>query len=451
MEEFEYVGKWWLPEKPDKKVSGKLMFHPAEGFKLELVGLREEFQDFDKQLQPIILGVTLDDKIKSITLYNCSNDGAKTITRENCELLSLLFYTDVAFIGAHFQKPEDIKFKILYVDYLYLDEWVNISGFTINPQNLFNADEIVIKYKKPDPIQAVIGDYKIILEFKPIYPLSLPIARKEACIKQKTYIKIESSKDISLDECRKIINSVKDFLSFVIAESVYPLTVHGMGANQQVPVEVYYGRFIEIPKAIKKLFPDNILFTFADISDRFAEILKNWIEKVKILEPAYYLYFGTLYNTKMYLEHQFLNLIQALEAYHRQKYNGEYENYKPIYNEFKKIVDSSNIDRSFKDALEERLKYLNEYSLTKRLKELFKKYHIIHDFIIDKDNFIHKVVNTRNYLTHYSGKPQNIAAAEEELYNIIQKLKIILQICFLKDLGFNDEEIKNALNRYYNH
>ena len=44
MEEFEYKGKWWLPEKPDEKLSGILKFHPVTGARLELVGSFIEFK-----------------------------------------------------------------------------------------------------------------------------------------------------------------------------------------------------------------------------------------------------------------------------------------------------------------------------------------------------------------------------------------------------------------------
>lgn len=37
-DEFEYAGHWWLPENPDNKVSGTLIFS-KDGIKLELIGL----------------------------------------------------------------------------------------------------------------------------------------------------------------------------------------------------------------------------------------------------------------------------------------------------------------------------------------------------------------------------------------------------------------------------
>jgi len=143
-------------------------------------------------------------------------------------------------------------------------------------------------------------------------------------------------------------------------------------------------------------------------------------------------------------------MTQAIEAYHRHKFEGKYlsdKDYKPIYNRFKEIIKVLDIEDSFKDALKSKLKYGNEYSLRKRLKDLFVKYRdITQNFIKDEDNFVNRIVDTRNYLTHYDKKLKNIAEGRD-LYRITQKLKKILQICLLSELGFIKEEIQSMFLR----
>lgn len=65
----------------------------------------------------------------------------------------------------------------------------------------------------------------------------------------------------------------------------------------------------------------------------------------------------------------------------------------------------------------------------------------------DKKSFINKVVNTRNYLTHYDQGLKNQAAGDEELVHIIQKLKLLMEICLLSELGFSLDEIKSLLSK----
>ena len=431
MDKFEYKGRWWLPDKPEKQVSGTLRFTPNEGAILDLIG---SFRDTKDTLKPeIILGIS---NGKKITLHKCFETKPNNVSVPE----SLSFYADEVFVGAHFQKSEDIKFRKLCIRYSYLDEWVNIFEF-----NITDEKEMVIKYKKPEPIQASIGeDYKIFIVFQ------VTIVQKETSIKQRTYIRIEPSVEKSLEEYWNIMRLIQNFLSLGVTEPVYPLTITGRTEANNSPVEIYY-HSPEISKVPKTL---GMLFTFKDISDRFEIFLKNWFEKADTLGPVYDLYFGTLYNPRMYLQHQFLSLIQAIEAYHRRKFEGKYlsdEKYEPIYKKFERIINKLGIEDPFKDALKSKLKYGNEYSLIKRLKDLFEKYREIFDnFIDDRDAFINKVKDTRNYLTHYDKKLRSIADGED-LYRITQKLKTILQICLLHELGFDKEEIKSMFlrNRRY--
>lgn len=203
IEKFAYKGKWWLHDKPQKQISGTLRFTPVEGAVLDLIGSFKDLQDMNKMLETeIILGVSSDGR--NITLHNCFE------TESNFSSSGLLissFYANEVFVGVHFQRPKDIKFKSLSIHYSYLDEWVNISGFNIQHRN-----GVLIEYKSPESIQAIINDdLKIFIDFYTAYP-TISIVQKEACIKQKAYIKIEPSEDKSFDEYLNIMYSIQKFL-----------------------------------------------------------------------------------------------------------------------------------------------------------------------------------------------------------------------------------------------
>lgn len=450
IEEFEYKGIWWLPSKPEEQISGTLKFTPEKGAVLDLIGSFKNITDMNKMLEPeIIIGISSNGK--NITLHKCFE------TKSNLSFPGLLtssFYANIVFVNAHFQKTEDIKFKNLSVHYLYLDEWVNVSGFDI--QHLFDKKEVVIRYKLPEPIQAAIDDYKILLDVRATGPTH-SIVQKEASIKQRTYVRIEPSVEKSFDEYLNILHHIQNFLSLGIMEPVYPLTIEGITEmnketiNDKVynpPVKIY--RLSDIPKAPKKLLPFDMLFTFKDISHKFELFLKNWFEKADLLETVYNLHFGTLYNPRMYLGHRFLSLIQAIESFHQRIHGGKYlsvEEYKLIYDALVNAIPDW-VRSDLKDRLKEYLKYGREFSLRKRLKEIFDKYQeIIDRFIGDENAFIEKVVDTRNYQTHHDEDLKERAAGGEELYRLTQKLKMLLEVCFLTELGFSSEEIKALFSR----
>ncbi len=452
MDELEYKGVWWLPDKPEKKVCGILRFTPNEGAILDLIGSFKDIKEMNKRLNPeIILGASSNGK--NITLHKCFE------TESNLSIpgsLTSSFYANEVFVGAHFQKSEDIKFRGLSIRYSYLDEWIGISGFDIQ---YFDKKEVVIKHKQSEPIQASIGeDCIIFIDILAAMHSVHSIVQKEMSIEQRTYLRVKHPVEKSLDEYWSIIRQIQNFLSLGIAEPVCPLEIIGeTEANKEIiSVKIYY-HLPEISEAFKTIYPHDMLFTFKDISDRFEMLLKNWFEKASTLEPVYDLYFGTLYNPWMYLQHQFLSLIQAVEAYHRRKFEGKYqsdEDYKPTYEKFKKFINGLDVDPSFKEALKSKLKYGNEYSLRKRLKDLFEQYNeVLNGFIEDKNDFINKVVDTRNYLTHYDEDLKDKAVDGEQLYYVTQQLKVLIVICLLSELDFNFKEIKDliARNRKYKH
>jgi len=447
MEEFEYKGIWWLPDNPEKQISGTLTFTPSEGAVLDLIGSFEDIKDMNKMLEPeIILGTTSNGK--NITLHKCF-ETKSSVSLPGFQISS--FYANVIFIGAHFQKSEDIKFKNISVHYSHLDEWTNISGFDIQ---YLPEREVAVKYKVPESIKASINDdYNIHIIFRAEYPVRSTV-QKEANIKQITYIKIEASQEKILEEYWKTMYQIQNFLSLGVMSPVYPLTIEGTTeVNKTIiesktyypPVKIVY-RLGDVRIVSKTLLPFDMLFTFRDISDRFEGFLKNWFGRAELLEPVYDLYFGTLYNPRMYLQHWFLSLVQAIESYHRRVMKNHEL---PEEEHNKRIAEIlSMAPEKHVDWLKGELVYSNEPSLRSRLREIFEKYSdIVKDFIEDKDAFIQKVVITRNYLTHYDSNLKEQAAKGKELYQVTQKLRISLEICLLTELGFSLEDIRNLFSR----
>ena len=276
-EEFEYVGMWWLPDKTEKQVCGTLRFTSGEGTVLDLIGSFhfKEIKGMTKRsgemLKPeIILGMSSNGE--KITLHKCFETNRK-FSSSGFEKSS--FYANEIFIGAHFQKKEDMNFKNISIHYPHLDEWVNKSGF----YRLHEPDskEEIIKYKQPESVQATISDdYKIFIDFRSTLSI---IIRKEESIKQRIYIRIESSEEKSWDEYLNILYHIRNFLSLGITEPVYPLAIEGITEankemkNEKAPIKIFY--HLNIPKAPKTLIRYDMLFTLEDISDRFEVFMRN--------------------------------------------------------------------------------------------------------------------------------------------------------------------------------
>jgi hypothetical protein len=151
----------------------------------------------------------------------------------------------------------------------------------------------------------------------------------------------------------------------------------------------------------------------------------------------------------MYVEHRFLSMVQAVESYHRQAIGGEYltpEAYKPVYSALVAAIPPTE-NSAFIAALKNRLRYHYQLALRKRLEDLVDLYGALASPVLPgPTTFVTRVVDTRNYLTHYDQDLRSRAATGlGHQFNLIQRLRVLLEVCFLCELGLPQEAVKKMI------
>lgn len=446
-DKFRYEGKWWLPENSGKKIEGKLEYdgenHPTLQLKnsffqngsTQILGMIDKFV-------PILFGETQEKYL--ITLYHCTIlPGISGFGEDSGDEIFPVF----VFKGGHFSPREKI-FKAIIGDFSHIGKFLN-CGIT-SPS--YQEDEIKINYRKLKPFEISIDNgVRIIIKKEPVYFQryeNIPVQG----IEEKTFVELNFSESKNYEDCYHQLNLLQTFLSFLIGEPIYPLSTRLKTKNkmQENEIEVFY----KIPKRENLKLKKDLWRQILSSPDKIKIFLKNWINKAEILEPVYNLYVKVLDTSKPFSVDDFITLIIALEIYHRRVYDGKYvedENFKEIRKRIEKSIPT-NISKDFKDAIKNRIEYLNEFSLRKRLKNLFKKYeNILKNFIKNKDAFIDCVCNTRNYFVHYDKNYKNVATGEK-LYWLFTAVKILVEICFLTNLGeYKEEDIKIILHSRYSY
>lgn len=428
MESFECEGTWWIPNN-NNEIYGKLKFDAQNGAELKTIGhFKNEIDELDLKRYEIILGKT--DK-GPITLLNSIENKSHVgyINKTN-------LYVKIILIGHLFEKKEDIKFKKVSFSFLNLDEWANLSGIHKKLGNNYP----IFYFKRPQPISAKVQDLKIHIRFLGYNKID----QFNAEIRQKTVFVIENINEIELNDFIFNLGSqIRNFLTLGIGKATVPTDIQAWTLDDK-DLKVYY-RTNSFNKKYENILNRDMFFSLDDI-ENFEIIIKNWLIDYDKLRPVYSAYFGTVTNSKMFLEQEFLSLIQALESYHRRMMGGAYmdkDDYKP-YAESLYSQISSDISSSHRSSLKNRIKYGYEFSLRKRLKEIIEKYNSIASPIIsNKEHFIEDVVNTRNYFTHLddNGKESAVLGILD-LDKLTRKIKFLLEICFLEELGFEFERIQ---------
>jgi DNA repair exonuclease SbcCD ATPase subunit len=380
-------------------------------------------------------------------LYRCFEITSQSNLRKT---ISCTIHSDIVFVGAHFHKEAEIKLIGMDIHYSHLNEWARMTGF--RQRKYTKTTPISISYKLPKPrVLGNFGDYKASIYVRAHHSMS---GHREETIKEQTFIGIEARKEKTLDEFRKIERHLHNFLSLAVKHPVYPLLIEVKakgktldigGRKEYLPIDIHWKLdWTAYQKGERDLVHDEMLFTPEAAKPGLRRCMRNWFNKEKRLKPVYDLYFAILYNPRLYLEHRFLSAAQALETYHRRTMKNSQIDSKEHKKRVKNILKAA--PPEFKDWLEQKLEYSNEPSLRRRLREIISaNAEPMKLFIKDEKGFIQKVWVTRNYLTHYDPKLEGAAVKDNELYEITEKLRRMIEICFLKELGFDSIMMKDLV------
>lgn len=359
------------------------------------------------------------------------------------------FSVGVFYVGCHFTKREDIKFTRLSVRYSQLKEWLREGLFHYEEsKNEEGLSEHVWKLTMPKVKEIFLDKSKISIGYG--FATSFGGAWETPKFEAHTGISIDVSDKMHIDDFFPIAYDLKNFLTLAMGDEVSILAIEGTNKSikEYGTIQISYRKRISNQKLFS--FP-HVPFLYKSISERPDFYLQNWFNLIEKIKPTYDLFFGTVYNPHLYPTHTFLNLAQALESYHSRISDNEVmcdESFKELLSPILNII--SKIPKpELRQHFKSRAEFMNNKSLRTRIEELFEEYgELFMPFIDNKGKFIRKVVNTRNYYTHYGKHSEKRAAKVLELPFLSNKLRFMLIVIFLKEIGFDDKVTKQALRAY---
>ncbi|MEE0025251.1 HEPN domain-containing protein [Methanobrevibacter sp.] len=353
----------------------------------------------------------------------------------------------IDYLLKNYHNETNLNFKEINIKFLNLEEWIGIKTFKTEYEN--NVHMITTH---DEDITFNLQKFNMTFNLKSKITESLD----SFCIKPNYSIKIKYGRETNIKQILKDITLIKKFLIFLMYNNteIKRITCNIDNENYQLnEIEIHSKLF---NTDVDKLNRHDILIHIEEIKNK-PYIFEKWFEINKKYKPLFDIYFMNFLTTP-YLEYQFLSNTQALEAYLRK--NEQYEDnymsiteYENIKKEFSKFIEKLDISKDHKESLKSRIRYGNEISLRKRLKELINElneYKIINKLINgNKNKLIVDIVDARNYFTHYD-KSSNYKKNNEKLLKLNYKLKILMELCILKELGFENEFIDTKLEIKYN-
>ena len=450
-EKLEKAGYFWLPSTPERKIPGTLIIRDGGNIELEVVGLFDEsIEGLNKTLYGQhelgrIVGHI--EKFGLVTLDGCFY---KTTNVSFGGISKSSVYVNKALLGVAYNENEEILFNTFKFSVEGIDEWVGISGIKVEHQYENKTASII--YSPPEEISVNLNNgMKLLITFSWTLP-GFPNIR-EAKITQKTFFKLVSIHGLPLDDFISSAYKITTLVGFAVDKTVCieqvsatsDEIVQNVGNDKTIPapISIYYPSlpFTEIEPEIDW---HRILFRFVQIKDDFERIVNNWFKAYDQIDPALNLYFSAKARVHKYVDGRFLALVQGLESYHRRTSNEKYMD----DTTFETIVNNliENCPKKYREWLSGKLHYANEISLAHRIKKIIEPFKNFFGSSKDRKNLVRKIVDTRNYLTHYDESLKSRAATGRELWLLCLRMEAIFQLHLLRMLGFTNKQIETIFN-----
>lgn len=446
-----FKGSWWLPENPDNKVIGTLKISNKK-ILLELEGKL-------KVDEPIFLlnGKTTD-KI-DITLLDCYiENGLVTTISDGAEIFETIINCNYAFVGIAYKNEEDIKFDEISARYSYFTGWTGIKRPEITHKNsLISIDNLeyhTISTILEDGTEIILKNYWFPDYFTSHYT-------DEINLKKYSDVGFKFKYSLLFKNCLEYIFYFGNFVSISLRKSAGVLEIFLPKIEDiKKRIQIYCNFYEDYEE--NRLVYHNALFTLKEIEDNFGTYLYNFFKKKEIIKYIVDVYCEIIKSKITYISEEFLLYTRLLEAYHRC--NPEMESF---YLDTKKFRESKKI---VLDLIEKYLPGLKKWvsgaidnsnykSFSSMLREIINSIkYILIAFAFDKrtvDIFIKKVKDARNMLTHPRDEDEEKNNEYVKfIYPMTKKLEIVLLSLTLKEIGFEDEKVKNILMskselRYY--
>jgi len=269
------------------------------------------------------------------------------------------------------------------------------------------------------PFKSLRGDntlpykinFEVDLDDKTIFKIGQTASSYSSLLSSETheieFFKIEWKDSISIELARKYQRSINHFLQLCMGKPVYPSNFMLTINNEQCDYFPYWTYNI---KSLLNEFPDSYgaKIKYFDVKDDFKQIISKWVE---LWLKTYRIMFDffNIFESKISLETQFTELCNVSQKFY---------------------TATNSDDPDFGSKL--------RWFLENCPSEIKNK--------IEDNNFIRKILDTRDYNVHGDGRPRtNLVTDPQELLSMIHDMISLIEIFLMSQVGMNE----NCKNKVY--
>jgi len=425
----ENIGLWYLPSNPTERLTGTLTIEEDNVCKLKMAHNFNGLSGVGVNELPIIHGILSNGK--EVTLVN----SIKTNERWGFPGFPVSVWTcSLAVIGGLYNEANDIAISEIKATYESLNLWLNKRPFEINANPA--SSELFMHYKMPDVIKIENTNFNIEFTYKVNSSGNL-YSKFE--VSQTEFVKFLFKESVHYREAINVVDDFSNFLTLCIGKSVncenfFAKDTHGKDITLLLRAQ---------KDNSAKVKENEIIIKFSYIEDSFETCIQTWSAKKELLEPIIH-YFVEAHEKGFHVPMSFLKVVQALEAFSRRmRHNKIWSD-----EEFKEMIERITLQLHAEDDKKLISGLIsNEPRLRQRLNEILSEVNDVFEISSKKrSSYIYKIVNTRNYFTHFDESLKEKILDVDTMYYITKYLKLVLRVLLLRELGINNDLIKQRMS-----
>jgi hypothetical protein len=387
-----------------------------------------------------------------VTLFNCNGLG---IEHSPLGVSEITLNAHQILKGLHVRDAETSVFRSARISFRGLEAWMHIYGFDIKGESDSQNYEIV--YKRPSDLTFELPENTNgALSFwnsRPYFP------GPEIKLLQDNYLRLDFEQPQSFEIISKLAWKFQRLLTLLIWQKTtikwfFMEVDPKVGAQPNLEDEVISNEVqVFHRQASFGSEEDEIhLFPFHSILPSLEIMITRWYQLEEDIRPIIDILYTNIGASNEYVQNNFLNMVQAVEAYHRRRLQDTVGLKKANSAQVMRILNLISDDMD-KEWLRPRLDFSYEPSLRNRLKTLFEDHGDV--IVVDlKENkkglgiLINFIVEKRNYFTHYDPSLEKKDVDIGKLIQCVDVLKMLLTVLLLKEMGLTEDFIRTSIMQH---
>lgn len=334
------------------------------------------------------------------------------------------------------------SFHALRIELKGLEEWLRLESIQVNYEFL---DENHTEYKvshnnhefEYQTPRAKVSVENLILGVSPIRFSDLPVA--EVNIRESYWLVYTPIKETTLGELRTALTEIEGLIALLVGQYFHVDWPKFVGTDGEFETWCTLYSF-RGPKG-EALPPWIFLWTtFTVLQDKFGDLLSRWQTNLEKYGAGYELYIASLQSPIPHPEHQFVNLVWAIESLHRG-WQRETEESARIVRRKTRIQEilkrfAEPVDKKLRQWLEGKLRYAYEPTLEERITDAFSKLPISID-PSQLRSFAARCAKRRNDISHEGGRRpgEDLESFRTEIRELAEALSYLVHALLLHEIG----------------